>query len=453
MSLLSLLSIARTALITHQRAMGVIANNVANAQTPGYSRERLNLVPETSLTTPAGLIGRGVAATGLVRIRDAFLDISLRTGEGQLGDAGTRLGLLSQVNDATLEPGGDGVAAAFNDLMQSFGDLAQDPAGGAQREIVRSAAQRFVTQLHRLSAALDDTAGAARTQLDGQVDTINALTKELANINSGLGRSGQEKDPVLLDRRDVILDQLASFGEVHVQTLPNGVATVMLGAQTVVSGETAQTLEARGLTGGGWGVAVRGAAAPFDTGAGSLQATTTLTQTTLPAMHARLDAYAAAAVTGINTIHRAGYTVAGATNVDFFDAAGLTAGTIDLSAALKTSTGAIAAAATAAPGDGNNALLLAGMGRTSIASLGGRTLGEHYATFVADVGAQTQAADRDATTYQTLVDRDDSRRQSVSGVSIDEEMVNMIGVQQAYSAAARLVNVADEMLKELLSMT
>src|SRR5438093_10658044 len=128
MSLLSFLSIARSAMMAQQRAMDVTAHNVANAQTPGYSRQRLNLRPADPLLTANGMIGRGVTDGGIVRIRDGFLDTAWRHQSGLLGGATTLLSYLSQVESAMNEPSDTGLTATLDQMFQAFGDLANDPS-------------------------------------------------------------------------------------------------------------------------------------------------------------------------------------------------------------------------------------------------------------------------------------------------------------------------------------
>jgi flagellar hook-associated protein 1 FlgK len=161
--------------------------------------------------------------------------------------------------------------------------------------------------------------------------------------------------------------------------------------------------------------------------------------------------FAGALVTEVNAIHRTGYTPGGATNTDFFDPAGTTAGTLALTAPIAASATNIAAGATNAPGDGSIALQIAGLAGTGVLSLAGKSLREFYVEIAAGVGLEVRNAMEDADTQQELVDYADLRRSSVSGVSVEEEMVALIAQQQAYSAAARLVRVADEMMQDLMN--
>jgi flagellar hook-associated protein 1 FlgK len=171
----------------------------------------------------------------------------------------------------------------------------------------------------------------------------------------------------------------------------------------------------------------------------------------LPQLRVRLDGLAEAIVGEVNAIHRGGTTLAGATGVDFFDPAGITAGSIALSADVLTSPDAIAASATGAPGDNGVALRLAALVRSPVVGLGGITLGEAWTRFASGLGdtvadATTRAEGEDATLAHL-----DAQRLAVSGVSVEEEMTRLIQQQQAYSAAARLVRVAEEMMDALLA--
>jgi flagellar hook-associated protein 1 FlgK len=172
---------------------------------------------------------------------------------------------------------------------------------------------------------------------------------------------------------------------------------------------------------------------------------------TLPGIQTDLDRLAAAVVAQVNALHQTGTTPGGLTGTDFFDPAGVTARSIALAAAVAASPAAIAAGATANAGDGAIALSLAGLRTTTIPALGG-SAGEFYDGLVARIGSFTRDASEQARASSILVANADARRSSVSGVSIDEEMVTLIAQQQAYTAATRLVRVADEMLDDLLRM-
>jgi flagellar hook-associated protein 1 FlgK len=450
MSLTSLLGIARSALVTYQRAMTVTAHNVANAETLGYSRQRLAVTPADPLRTPAGLMGRGVTDQGVVRTRDRFLDAAFRHESSLLGTARTLRDLMSQVEAAFAEPSDSGLGSALDGLFHAFSDLAADPASPVNRGLVAQAANRLVAQFHRLDAQISQATQDAGSRLTAEVDEVNSIADQVATLNANILAAGpNHRAPDLEDQRDLLLDRLSALGAVRVTPRADGSVGVMFGDTLLVDGGLAQRLGTQAQAGGGY-LITTALGNPVDPQAGSLRALLDLTTTTLPGVRAQLDTLAAAMVTEVNTIHRTGYAATGGTGVDFFDPAGLTAGSISLSAAVAASPSAIAAGATAAPGDARVAQLLALVGTAAAGSLGGKSLRDFYTDLSAAVGTAVQDADVTASAHLALVERAEMQRSSVSGVSIDEEMVNLIGQQQVYQAAARLIRTAEEMLAELM---
>lgn len=450
MSLQSLLSIARSALGVHQRAMQVTAHNIANANTPGYSRQRLALTPSMPVQMGMYTIGRGVDAVSIDRARNGFYDATYRRDSGLLGMATTLRDYLGQVETAMSEPTGGGLAASLDSMFSAFSDLASNPAGHTNRELVVSAAGRVTNQLHALDAQLGRVGQEAAENLRVQVDDVNALAARIADLNQKIVATGgtDHNAPDLMDMRDQLIDQLSQFGATRVIPRTDGTVGVVFGDSMLVDGAQAATLTVVG-SGAGWGL-TSSLGGAVDPQAGSLAGLLDLTQVRLPAARAQLDQMAAALVTEFNALHRSGFTLSGATNVDFFDPAGTTAGTIQLSAAVRASSDNLAASANGAQGNGDVAARLAGLATVGVASLGGRGFREHYVSLVAGIGLDVRSAEQDVATQFALVERSDASRQSESGVSVDDEMISLVASQQAYQAAARLVSLADEMMRMIL---
>lgn len=450
MSLTSLLSIARSALVTYQRAMNVTAHNVANAETPGYTRQRLAITAAEPLRVPGGTLGRGVTDLGIERTRDRFLDASFRRETSLLNTAETLQDLLAQVEAAFAEPGDAGLGAALDGLFTAFSDLAADPASSVNRGLVVQAAGRLISRFHGLDAAISQAAQEAGDRLTAQVAEVNRLASQVAELNTKILAAGPTHSaPDLEDQRDGLLDRLAELGAVRVTPRDDGTVSVLFGDTLLVDAGTAQSLTAVPGAGGSYSISVT-SGAPVDPQAGSLRALLDLTGTTLPGIRAQLDALAAGLVTEVNTLHQAGYTATGTTGVAFFDPARLTAGSIALSAPVAASSSAIAAGASPAPGDARVAQQLAALATQPAGSLGGRSLRDFYTDLAAAVGSAVQDASATAGAHEALVHRAEMQRASTSGVSVDEEMVTLISQQQVYQAAARLIRVADEMIAELL---
>lgn len=453
MSLQSMLSIARSALFTHQRAMDVTSHNIANVNTPGYSRQRLVLTPATPLVEPLYTIGRGVDAVALQRSRDTFYDAAYRRDNGMLGFATGKRDYLSQIESSLNEPSDSGISASIDGLFRSLSDLSGDPANHTNRELVVSAASRLVNQMHALDAQLGRIQQEALDHLNVQTSDINSLTTRIADLNNKIQASGgpQHSVPDLMDQRDALVDELSQKIGVRVLDRGDGTIGVIAGDTLLVDG--AQHTDVSVTTvGSGWGIAPANGGAPIDPQSGTVKALLEVTQTHLPAVKARLDSLANALVTEFNAIHSTGYTLNGTSGVNFFDPTKTTAGSIQLSAQLQASSDNIAASANNATGNGGIAARLAALASTGVGSLGGRTFREHYVVLAADIGLDVRNAEADITAEQTLVDRAEQSRESVSGVNVDEEMISLIAQQQAYQAAARLVSVADSMMQDMLGM-
>jgi flagellar hook-associated protein 1 len=454
MSLTSLLSIARSALLTQQRAVDTTGHNIANANTEGYTRQRLAITAEVPLQTPIGQVGRGVTATGIERLRDGYLDGAYRRENGELGRFSTLNDTLSQVENVFGEPTSTGIAAGIDDFLSAFGDLANDPSGRTPRTLVRQAAQNLARQFHQTDQRLGALASDLRSRMVGAVTEINQLTQQIADLNAQIrtGNGGTRESPDLKDRRDSLVDQLSSLAGVRVIDRPDGTIGVTAGDALLVDGGVATSLEVRDAGGGQVTVSVTGGVGGITLKSGSLAALADLAGKTLPGIRDQLNTLVRSIVTEVNTIHRAGRGLNGGTNVDFFDPNGLTLDSIGLSLAVAGDTDAIAAGQSGAPGDNSNALAIAALRTAGVASLNGQTLSGGYQEIVSAIGVALQDASGRLEAQSVITSNADAQRQTISGVSLDEELTALIGQQNAYSAAARLVTVADDMIKDVIGM-
>jgi flagellar hook-associated protein 1 FlgK len=449
-----MMDIARSALLTQQKAMGVTGHNIANANTPGYSRQIAQVQAADPLRTPIGTIGRGVTLMGIDRARGSFLDNQVRAESGGLGYSTSLRDTLNQVQDVFGEPSTSGLGAGIDSFFSAWSDVANDPSAQTPRNLLRQSAQSLTDRFHQMDDQLAAVGQNAQDQFQGAVDTVNSLTKQIAQLNgqiqSSRGTGGTAAD--LQDQRDLLIDQLSQMVQTRVVTHDDGSVGVVAGGTLLVDAGQVQTLQVVNLAGGGFGARIKGSAGVIDTGQGQIGALSEFSTTELPAARARLDALAGAIVAQVNQLHQGGTNLAGATNVAFFDPAGTTAHSIALSAPVQASLNNIAAGATAVPGDGAVALQLSQLGGSAVAALGGQTIRGYYNDSVSIVASQVSDATASAQAQSTMVSNMDAQRTAQSGVSVDEELTRMIEQQQAYQAAARMVSVADQMMQTVLQM-
>lgn len=454
MSLSEMMDIARSALLTQQKAMGVTGHNIANANTPGYTRQIARVSAADPLRTPIGTIGRGVTLSAIDRARSGFLDSQVRTQSGGLGYSTTLRDALGQVQDAFGEPSDSALGAGIDGFFSAWSDVANDPSAQTPRNLLRQSAQSLADRFHQMDDQLTAVGQNAREQFQGAVDTVNALSKQIAQLNgqiqSSRGTGGTASD--LQDQRDLLIDQMSQLVQTRVISHTDGSVGVVAGGNLLVDGGQVQALKVVDLAGGGFGAGIVGSPGVIDTGEGQIGALADFSTNELPAARARLDALAGAIVAQVNQAHQSGVTLTGATNVAFFDPAGTTAHSIALSAPVQASLDNIAAGTTAVPGDGGVALQLGQLNGAAVAALGGQSIRGYYNDSVSLVASQVRDATNSAAAQSTLVSNLDAQRTAESGVSVDEELTRMIEQQQAYQAAAKMVNVADQMMQTVLQM-
>jgi flagellar hook-associated protein 1 len=473
MSIGSIFNMARTAMNAQQTAVQIASQNISNAETDGYSRQRVDLAASTPTVFPWGSIGTGVTIAGVSRARDALLDATFRGDSASASAAQTTSDALSQIQGIFGEPSDNGLGASLDAFWSAWGDLANDPTNSAAKSVVRQTGSTVASTLNRFARQLDSLDQSNREGMNADVTQINSLTSQVATMNReivGVEATGNSAND-LRDARDKMLDQLSGLVGGQVVERSNGAVAVYVSGRMLVDGAAVNSLEMN--DGQPPTVSFAGSANPLDGIGGSLGAKIDLSANRIPVVMARLDSMASGIVQTVNAIHSTGQIFTGNPPVasaagNFFDvtipppAGGdplLTARGMRLSPSLAGASD-VAASGASATGPGNNdvATALAALRDTAITfTSGATTLGtssasDFYRQTVSDLATSTQQAQDDATVQHTLASNADTRRQSVSGVSTDEELINIIQHQHAYQAAARLVNVVDEMSQTLIDL-
>ncbi len=424
------LQTALSGLIAQQTALDTTGNNIANANTEGYSRETALLEPNTPLPIPAisgytgkgAQLGTGVTVATITRIRNQYLDAQYRTQNSALGAAQTQAETLTQAQTAFNEPSTAGIATQLSNFWSAWNSLATNPTNEAAKQGVVEAADQLADTFKELSAQLatiSTQASEKYNSLTGPSGEVEEIANQIAQLNGQIKLSEEAGQPPneMLDRRDLLLDKLSALANVTVTEQPDHTDTVLLGdaAKPLVEGTTVN-----------WPQALTEAAG------GQLGALLNLTgpKGALTGLRTSLDEVAGMLASTVNE-HLA---------KPFFS--GETAAT--LAVAVKESK-EVQASGTKNAGGGEVA--------QEIAALRGGAAEQGYATLVETVGSDVRAAKDDVTTLQGTVASISDQRQSVSGVSLDEEMTNLITFQRGYQASARTLTAMSEMLETLIEHT
>jgi flagellar hook-associated protein 1 FlgK len=424
------LQTALSGLLAAQQAVDVAGHNIANANTEGYSRERVVMhtkpvieVPALSANTGEGAqLGTGVSVETYLRIRNGYLDSQYRTQNSAMSGAETQAEELQQAQSAFNEPSSSGISAQLSAFWSAWSSLANAPTSEAAKQAVVAAGEQLASTLRQVDAQLATVSAQATQQYEsraGASGEVAEYAKQIAQLNGQIKLAEQAGQPPndMLDRRDLLLDKLSALAQISVTKQPDGTDTVAFGdaAKPLVEGTTAN-----------WPQAITAAAG------GQLGALLTLTGAggQLAKYQSAIDAVASDLASSVNALH---------TTTPFFG--GETAATLKVA----VSAAEVQSSSTGTPG-GNDVAL-------AIADLRGATADQGYSALVEQVGGDVRGAKGEATNLQTTVNAIGNQRQSVSGVSMDEEMTNLISFQRGYQASARTLTVMDAMLETLIEHT
>jgi len=452
-----ILSIARRALQAQQSVINTASNNIANVNTEGFSRQRVNLSATRSLMTAQGILGSGVNVDSVERIRDKFIDDQLLNQRPFLNQFQFKNDALQFIEQVFNEPSDFGLVRNMEEFFSSFSDLANDPENAATRTTVREKAITLSDGFNRVHRQLTDYQQEINGELTRNVENVNRLTDQIASLNQQIinAEVGGSEASSLRDQRDLLVDQLAEFVDVRTSENDTGAVNISIAGRFLVVGDESQNLalQAQSSTSNGPTIVFERGGQAAEIAGGKIKGMLDIRDSNIPDYLDQLDQLAVGLVEQVNAIHSGGFNLDGVTGLNFFDPATTGAGDIRLDSAIMNDANLIAAAG-AAGESGNNSIALAIADLRAAATMndGQFTFSDFYNSLVATVGSQTQEAGFLSSNYGLTVDKLELDRQSVSGVSLDEEMTNLIEAQQAFTAASRVVSTVDEMTNTILNM-
>jgi flagellar hook-associated protein 1 FlgK len=463
MSILSTLSVGAQALKAQQLALQTTGHNVANASTPGYSRQRVDLVSAFPALEGGVFVGQGVDVGGINRIVDRFVEAELLTLHGEVGYSQAESDALESLQE--IFPLTGGVNAALSEFFGALSDLADHPAGSVERISVVAKAQALGQSVGQTRQLLTTARQNLDQDLTGAMERINVVLEQIAFLNReiALGEAGGPSANDFRDKRQTLLQEITALTGAVTREDDTGQVTVTVGGLLLVGEDRFASFDTDELDAAGLRQI-----AYFSPDGTALDATAWMTggrvgsllnvrDRLVPEMMDRLDQFAKALVDEINAQHALGFDLNGNGGGNFFTPIAALAGAasnIQVDPALAGDLRLIAAAAAAGtvPGDNRNALALVNLRTTGLAALGDRTLEDHFRSLIGSLGLQAQGARLRFDFHQDLLTRAQARRESASGVNLDEEMTKLIQFQRAFEASSLLVRTAAEMYQTLIEM-
>ncbi|MFW3170452.1 flagellar hook-associated protein FlgK [Geodermatophilus sp. CPCC 206100] len=455
------LNTATTALWAQRRGLDVTGQNIANVNTEGYSRQRVDLRAMGGIAVPAiysvsSGVGSGVSADQVNRIRDVFLEGRAQTEYAATAQLTAEAGAYEMVEQALREPGDTGIQSQLSDVWAAWGDVANHPTDGAARSQLLQRLGTLVGGFQAARSEMDGQWGQTQENLVALVDEVNAVAGDVAKLNDAIRRSSLNGKPAneLADQRDALVLRLSEAVGATARPTDDGGITVFVGGVTLVSDASTTKLQVRAATGpddlagGNPRVVTAGSGTQVSVG-GTAAGQITALREILPASRTQLDTVAAELARQVNDIHEQGFGRGGETGLPLFvpapPATVVTAATIRVNPAVGPDQ--VAAAEVTDSTDAEIADRIANL-RTATGSPDAL-----YRAGIVSLGVQAAVSNRNLDIQRVITTNVDAARESVAGVNLDEEMSNMLQFQHAYSAAARMVTAIDEALDVLINRT
>lgn len=477
----SVLNIAKGALMAQQKAINITAHNIVNANTPGYTKQKIIFESNASLSSMRIKVGMGVRINSVVQAVDHFLNRTIYQKTSALKEYESKASILSQMETIFNETSDQGLVKAINEFWNAWGDLANHPSGIPERTALLEKAEILSDRFHDMRNELNQIRRDVNSNIKISISELNVYSKQIAELNEKivLAEANGSSANDLRDQRAALVEKVSEL--VNIVYLED-----RYGSYTVMTSNGVMLVDG----GYHWELSQEGDEIYWDEiesdisdrlSGGKIGAWLDLRDEIVPQYIANLDEIAGTFIQEVNGLHLAGYTLSGETGKYFFenlrtppetpnpsDYIGA-AGYIQLSTDVKGIPGNIAAGGGSGdPGNNENALMILSIqddstipirkwtyknrGREVGNTVQTETLDDYYRSLIGEIGILTEKFNEDQNFTQALMDQLNGLKDSVSGVNIDEEMTELIKIQRAYEAAAKLVTIADEMLQSLLQM-
>lgn len=457
-------------MVAAKAQMATTSHNISNANTEGYSRQRVD--QKADISSPHGgknLIGHGVTLSRTNRLNDQYIEKQIRNSTRDLSNLEEKDLALKQTEDVFNEMGGEGLNRLTARFFNEFRKLANEPDNEAIRQSVRESTLAMANDFKRIHASVEDVRGHLDARIEGFTREVNAVADDVKDLNIKIKvqeLSGAEAND-LRDQRDLALKKLAGYMDISTHLDKDGGVNVDIkGVGPLISGPTVEKFsvyrspkDVDGKPENSFSVKFSGSASDdvsHTLKGGKLGGLLEVRDQTLSSIMSRLDEMASTITESVNAIHREGVNRYGTKGVDFFKSLGgkeRAAQNMALSDAVANDANLIAAGAMPdSPGDNRVAVAISQLQNMRVMDGGNATIDSYYNGLVADVGV-VAGRNRGALIQQKDMSMQlDKMREQIAGVSMDEETANLLQFQRAFDASAKVISVADQCLETVLNL-
>jgi len=451
-SLTSSLATALSGLSAEQGALEATTNNVANVNTPGYTREVPVLVTKDPVVMGQLTLGTGVDLQSIASMRDPILESQIQQETQTQGQLGALVSALTEAQTSFTSTSGD-IGTAISNFFDSVNQLSTSPADLSLRQGVLTAAGNVAAAFNVASNNL----ASQRNNLDGSVEQtvsqINQLTSQIAQLNTQISRlqnAGQSAG-TFLDQRTQLIDQLSVLVDVSVIPTDNTITLTTANGTALVAGQQSFGLSTQIGSSGVHHVFAQGQDITSTIISGQLGGLIQARDQQLPGIQSQLDTLAAGFANAVNGVQTAGYDLNGSAGVSLFNAPPASgAGAASSLSVAITDPALVAASSDGTQGSNGNIEAMYALRNQAV--INGQSPTDYYSGIVFNVGNAASNANAEQSASNLVLQQLNDQRSSVSGVSLDEEAANLMRYQQAYAASAQVVSTINSMLETVINM-
>nr|MEE4269937.1 flagellar hook-associated protein FlgK [Candidatus Krumholzibacteria bacterium] len=450
----SIMDASLSALFAAQAGMATTGHNIANANTPGYTRQDVTFAARRPDILPYGAIGRGVEVQGIRRMQDEFLLNNLRVQSSRLASYSAIDNVLYDVEAILGSVDNDHLGNAMNEFFAAWNTLATPPFAESNKYNVVATAESLVRDFHAINESLDDLESNIENDIQLEITNLNGLLTSVAEMNEQIMAAESNGEPAndLRDQRDFLISQLSEIAEVNVLEREDGTKDVILAGRTLVArGSVTHFQSTYVQTSSGYQMSImtQGHNAAVNLSPGRLEGLMTSRDVQVTQVRDNLDAVARQLIEEVNTLHVQGRTD-NSSGLTFFS--GDSMHTIELNEAIRSNNHLVATGRTSADGDNTIAEEIANLINQSVNGAGHSTIGDQYRSMLTSVASQRSSFEFLVENQQNVVSSLENKMASLTGVSLDEEGANMVRYQNSYNAAAKVVSTVQEMYDTLMNM-
>jgi len=461
-SLINALNSGKTSLLTNQKSIEIVGNNIANVNTEGYSRQRAELMEIPAVNFGDFFIGQGVTVSDVSRDYSLFITRQLQSKSIEYGEETGRSGSLTEL-ERIFNVSEDNLAAQINDFFDAWQELTANPSGQVERDVVIQRGQLLGDAFGSITDEMDTVTQNMNTEIIAGVASLNEQIATLAQLNERISLteiSGQTANSAR-DQRDRLVKDLSETLGIQTYTDNRGMLCVQLpGGTPLVQGTTAATIKT--VTNGSnvdLQLEIAGSTldVPLESLGGKFRGMFEMRDVFIQGLRDDLNTLARDLTDAVNAEHRNGYGSDQINGRDFFyNMAGL--GPNDVPSqnvrVVLTDASQVAAALNpaAAPGDNGNALAIAQLEVTHKVNGTNDTFDNYFSQMVATVGIEAARNDLALSGAEDATIQLQNLRDGFSGVSLEEEMIDLIQYQRGFESSAKFLATVDEMMNALLQL-